>query len=268
YYPGLVVEGEPAIADRQPFVSGVFGDVFDVLTATDGAKSPLNAYRAVVVGGRVDWSAEWTQKITDYVRNGGTVVVNAAQIKNLPAQLLGVRFTNAMAEADSARCEDAQDLSGQMFRYERLELKGAKALIAAPNGDPLVAVNKVGKGSVVLSALPDWLGQDERMTPFAAHMLVHIFADITPVKVTGDVEYLINRTATSWIITLLNNNGVFKTQQGMAQVDRSAYVTATIAVPNAKIQSATDWITDRALNPQAIRIPPGGVAVVEIRTTP
>ena len=268
YYPGLVVEGEPAIADRQPFVSGVFGDVFDVLTATDGAKSPLNAYRAVVVGGRVDWSAEWTQKITDYVRNGGTVVVNAAQIKNLPAQLLGVRFTNAMAEADSARCDDAQDLTGQMFRYERLELKGAKALIAAPNGDPLVAVNKVGNGSVILSALPDWLGQDERMTPFAAHMLVHIFADITPVKVTGDVEYLINRTANGWIVTLLNNNGVFKTQQGMAQVDRSAYVTATIAVPNAKIQSATDWITDRALNPQAIRIPPGGVAVVEIRTTP
>ena len=31
YYPGLVVEGEPAIADRQPFVSGVFGDIFDVL---------------------------------------------------------------------------------------------------------------------------------------------------------------------------------------------------------------------------------------------
>ncbi len=268
YYPGLVIEGEPAIADRQPFVSGVFGDVFDVLTATDGAKSPLNAYRAVVVGGRIEWSAEWTQKITDYVRNGGTMVLNAAQIKNLPAQLLGVRLTNAMAEADSARCEDAQDLTGQMFRYERLELKGAKTLIAAPNGDPLVAVNNVGKGSVILSALPDLLGEDERMTPFAAHMLVHIFGDITPVKVTGDVEYLINRTANSWIVTLLNNNGVFKTQQGMAQVDRSAYVTATIAVPNAKIQSATDWITDRALNPQAIRIAPGGVAVVEIRTTP
>ena len=106
------------------------------------------------------------------------------------------------------------------------------------------------------------------MTPFAAHMLAHVFADATPVTVTGDVEYLINRTATGWVVTLLNNNGVFKTQQGMAQVDRSAYVTATIRVRNAKIQSATDWITDRALNPENIRIAPGGVAVVEIRTTP
>ncbi len=39
YYPGLVVEGEPAIADRQPFVSSVFGDIFDVLTAAGEVKA-------------------------------------------------------------------------------------------------------------------------------------------------------------------------------------------------------------------------------------
>jgi hypothetical protein len=269
YYPGLVVEGEPAIADRQPFTSGVFGDIFDVLTATD--KSPLSAYRAVIVGGRIEWSAEWTQKITDYVRNGGTLVLNSEQIRGIPAQLPGVRFTHTTAEADSARCvSDNEDLTGQVFRYEKVELKGATALMTAPGGDPLVTVNKVGRGTVVLSALPDLLGVDERMTPFAAHMLAHVFADATPVKITGDVEYLINRTAKGWIVTLLNNNGVFKTQQGMAQVDRSAYVNVTIALRNAKIQSATDWITDRALNPVNLtsQIAPGGVSVIELRTTP
>ncbi len=30
YYPGLVVEGEPATSDRQVFVNGIFGDIFDV----------------------------------------------------------------------------------------------------------------------------------------------------------------------------------------------------------------------------------------------
>jgi hypothetical protein len=206
--------------------------------------------------------------VTDYVRNGGTLVLNAAQINGVPAQLLGVRLTHATAEADSARCvSDGEDLTGQMFRYEKIELKGASSLISAPNGDPLVTTNRVGKGTVVLSALPDLLGVDERMTPFAAHMLAHLFADATPVKVTGEVEYLINRTANGWIVTLLNNNGVFKTQQGMAQVDRSAYVNVTISLRNAKIQSATDWITDRALKPEnlTVQIAPGGVAVVEIR---
>ncbi|MGH9962470.1 MAG: hypothetical protein ACREBC_36035, partial [Pyrinomonadaceae bacterium] len=41
YFPGLVVEGEPATADRQAFVSGIFGDIFDVIVASD-AQSPTS----------------------------------------------------------------------------------------------------------------------------------------------------------------------------------------------------------------------------------
>ena len=267
YYPGLVVEGEPAIADRQPFVSSVFGDIFDVLTTE---KPDLAGYRGVVLGGR----AGWNQRLDEYVRAGGTLVLNAAQIRNMPEKVLGVRLTNSLAEADSARClspgEAAEDLSGQLFRYEKVELKGATTLIAAANGDPLVTINKVGKGNVVFSALPDLLGEDERVTPFAAHMLSHIFADATPVRVSGDVEYLLNRTDNGWVVTLLNNNGVYKTQQGMAQVDRNAYVNVTISLRGEKIQSATEWTSDSALRINSERIslsvPPGGVSVVELRT--
>jgi len=276
YYPGLVVEGEPAIADRQPFVAGVFGDIFDVLTAADAQgtrskiQSLLPSYRAVIVGGRIDWSNEWIQRLNDYVRNGGTIVVNAAQIKKLPGELLGVRLLNDTGEAHNANClspgEEPQDLHGQIYRYEKIELKGATTLMAVPNGDPLVTVNKVGKGTVVFAAVPDLLGEDERITPFAAHMFAHVINDAVPLKVTGDVEYLVNRTTNSWIVTVLNNNGVFKPQQGMAQVDRSAYVTVTIG---NQIKSATELISDAPLKPAngivSLQIPPGGIAIVEIR---
>jgi hypothetical protein len=157
-----------------------------------------------------------------------------------------------------------------MFRYEKIELTGASTLIAAPNGDPLVTINKVGNGSVVFAALPDLLGEDERVTPFAAHMLAHVFANATPVQVRGDVEYLMNRTNNGWVVTLLNNNGVYKTQQGMAQVDRNAYVNVSISLRGEKILSATDWISDAALKVQSdqttLRIAPGGVAIVELKT--
>ena len=263
YYPGLVVEGEPAMADRQPFVAGVFGDIFDVLT-TDNTN--FSGYRAVVLGGR----AEWNRSLGEYVRNGGSVVLNAAQVKNVPEAVIGVRFTNATAEADTARCSDGADLGGQVFRYDKVELKGATTLIAAANGDPLVTVNKVGKGMVVFVALPDLLGVDERVTPFAAHMLAHVFADATPVQVRGDVEYLINRSDNGWVVTLLNNNGVYKTQQGMAQVDRNAYVDVSLSLRGEKILSANEWTSDTALkfeaNNLAVRLAPGGVAVVELRT--
>lgn len=368
YYPGLVVEGEPATGDRQAFVNGIFGDIFDVLVATDevpttkpqgrgrsdsagadNAPSPakkqpatrsatnsqsrnktvpkkgeerayvgsdptavqsaapassgaavspdrsglvvpsalpipaasaysLDAYRAVVIGGHIQWSAEWIKRLSDYVKSGGTVVVNAAQVKGLTVDLLGVRLTGGTAEADSGRClspgEAPQDLSGQMFRYEKVELKGAQALILSDTGVPLVTVNKVGKGSVIFSALPDLLGHDERITPFAAHMLAHVFADATPVQVRGDIEYLINRNDKGWVVTLFNNNGVYKPAQGLAQVDRSAYVTATITLPSQQLQTAFEWIGDKPVEVKnqngegvvTVSISPGAVSIVELRT--
>jgi hypothetical protein len=372
YYPGTVVEGEPATGDRQAFVNGVFGDIFDVLVASNNpdsksnrqspglnvgtrgrttpasgaaasppkaqappkskdatpkkntantkeelvyegsnlngvaapppsptpvvtaplpriAASPslpinysalLNSYRALVVGGRIDWSKEWIQRLAEYVKSGGTVVLNAAQITGFPTELVGVRLTGVTAEADNARClaiaEAAQNLNGQIFRYEKLELKGAVALITSESGDPLVTVNKLGKGTLVFSALPDLLGEDERITPFAAHMLAHVFADATPIRVNGDVEYLINRNTDSWIVTLINNNGVYKPQQGMAQVDRSAVVSATVSLPSQEIKAAVDWITEKNIGVKSqngtsvisVNIPAGGISILELKTQP
>ena len=311
YYPGLVVEGEPATGDRQAFVSGIFGDIFDVLVASPGqntkrrdvasapldeaqrfeespnlrlppaaarpASPPLDNYRAIVFGGRIDLSEAWADKVADYVLNGGTIVLNAAQSKSFSEQLIGVRLTGVTAEGHNARClspgEAAQDLSGQIFRYERVELKGAQPLIAVGGGDPLVTVNKVGRGTVVFCTVPDLLGEDERITPFAAHMLAHVFADAAPIKISGDVEYLMNRTENGWVVTLFNNNGVFKPQQGLAQVDRSAYVTANISLAGRQMQKAIDWMNVKDLevksqngqNTVTISIAPGGVAIVELR---
>jgi hypothetical protein len=283
YYPGLVVEGEPASGDRQAFVNGVFGDIFDVLVASDSTKgkadsSPLADYRAVVGGGDVAWSPQWVERLSAYVKSGGTVVVNPSQSKGLPAELLGVNVTTETLETDNARClaagESGQNLRGQMFRYAKVELKGARTLIATESGDPLVTINKFGKGSVVFAALADLLGEDERITPFAAHMLAHIFADATPIKIDGDVEYLVNRNENGWVVTLINNQGVFKPQQGLAQVDRRAYVNVTLSAPGMTITKALNWIgdTDQEVKNRngrsevEVSIAPGGVAIIEIRT--
>ncbi|HSS20615.1 MAG TPA: hypothetical protein VLL54_11115 [Pyrinomonadaceae bacterium] len=352
YYPGLVLEGEPATGDRQAFVSGIFGDIFDVLVTSDApteAQSPksrvqsksseqssrmvnkstasnreskkagleyegsgandtaisgpsakpkdatntppehdqpkpktttfpaslLDGYRALVAGGHIDWSAQWAQRLTTYVQSGGTVVLNPSQTKGLSAELLGIRLTGETGEAHNVVClspgEVAPMLAGQVFRYQRLELKGAVALMKATGGDPLVTVNKVGKGKVVFITVPDLLGEDERMTPFAAHLLAHVFADATPIKVSGDVEYLFNRNENGWVVTLINNNGVFKPQQGMAQVDRSAYVTATMSFPRNSIQKVLDWNEDKGIDVKpgagqdsiTVSIAPGGVSILE-----
>jgi hypothetical protein len=293
YYPGLVREGEPASGERQAFVPGVFGNIFDVLVAASGTGVPpvrnhaqaaratpmdaIDSYAAVIVGGTINWTNGGAPKLETYVRNGGTLVLNSAQIKGLSPDFLGVRMTGATAEAHNAKClspnEPEQDLRGQIFRYDRVEAKGAEALIATTGGDPLVTVNKVGRGRVIFVALPDLLGEDERLVPFAAHLLAHLAADATPVKVEGNVEYLINRNSRGWVVTLFNDNGVFKQQQGLAQVDRTASVRAKIGLRGAGILSAVEWTEDQTLavtrkagasDSVTVNIAAGGIAVVEL----
>jgi hypothetical protein len=276
YYPGLVREGEPASGERQAFVPGVFGNIFDVLVVSDAQKDTIDSYRAVIAGGEINWTPAWAKKLEDYVRDGGVVVLNAAQTKGLPVSLLGVREKGQTGDADNARClapnEPATDLQGNMFRFHRVDLTTAQPQIVTTSAqpEPLVTVNKIGRGKLVFVTIPDLLGEDERMPPFVAHLLAHLASEATPVDVKGDVEYLINRNSTGWVVTLFNDNGVFKPQQGMAQVDRSATANVTIRLRNQKISAATDWITNSSLQVDGrsnvqLTIPAGGVAIVELK---
>ncbi|HEX3086861.1 MAG TPA: hypothetical protein VHP99_20145, partial [Pyrinomonadaceae bacterium] len=293
YYPGLVREGEPASGERQAFVPGVFGNIFDVLVASGAAAiaparsqaqdaTPLDAidkYRAIVVGGEIKWTPVWARKLEDYVRSGGVVVVNAAQVNGLAPALLGVTVAGKIGESHNAEClasgEPTQNLHGGIFRFDEVELKGAQPFIVTPANQPLVTVNRVGRGKVVFIAVRDLLGEDERLPAFVAHLLVHLASEATPVQVDGDVEYLVNRNSRGWIVTLLNDNGVFKPQQGLSQVDRSASVEVKLSLRGFPIIAANEWTSNQSLEIQGqgtagrgvtVTIPPGGVAVVELVT--
>jgi hypothetical protein len=276
YYPAPATEGEPATADRQTFVNGMFGDIFDVLVASDERREAINSYRALVVGGRIEWSSAWVAQLRDYVSKGGVLVLNAAQVKGIPEDLLGVHLTGASAEAFDAECllpnEAGVNLSGGVFQFSRVEPRSAQVLMKTRAGDALVTANKIGRGRVIFCAVPDLLGLDERLVPAAAHLLAHLASEVVPVKVSGDVQHLVNRTDRGWVVTLINNRGVYKPQQGLAQVDRTASVEVTLALAGMGVAGAREWTSDQPLevagagaqNFVKLRVPPGDVKIVEL----
>jgi hypothetical protein len=278
YYPASVTEGEPATADRQFFTNGIFGDIFDVIVASDERRASVDSYRTIVAGGRIAWTRAWVEQLRSYVRHGGVVVLNSAQAEGLPEDLLGVRLLRgATAEADDAVCllpNDARErLRGGVYRYERVEARGARVLMRTPAGDPLVTSFNTGRGRVIFCAVPDLLGLDERLVPAAAHLFAHLFAEAAPVRVRGDVQRLFNRTERGWLVTLINNRGVYKPQQGLAQVDRNAVVEVTLSLPRGRaIRQAREWTMDTQLeiaraaqgNTVKLSIPPGDLKIVEL----
>jgi hypothetical protein len=85
------------------------------------------------------------------------------------------------------------------------------------------------------------------------------------------VEYLINRNTRGWVVTLINNRGVFKPQQGLAEVDRSESSEVTVSVNSPSVTVAREWTGDTALALSKVggrtvvnlRVPPGGVKIIE-----
>jgi hypothetical protein len=90
-----------------------------------------------------------------------------------------------------------------------------------------------------------------------------------PVEVQGDVQWLVNRNATGWMVTLLNPAGQAKPQQGITPTDYRENRSIVIHC-QAPLQSARDRLAPSdvlQVEDQTIRcvVPAGGVRIVEIR---
>ena len=79
----------------------------------------------------------------------------------------------------------------------------------------------------------------------------------------GDYRFLVKAS---------NNNGVWKPQQGLAQIDRSASVQVSLSLKDKGITEAREWTEDKPLDisregGQAsvqLNLAPGGVRIIEL----
>jgi hypothetical protein len=107
--------------------------------------------------------------------------------------------------------------------------------------------------------------------------IMNELADIyLPFKISGgDVQYLINRRSDSWILTLINNDGVTKDPRSPPIIDATKEKVVNIKFQGAEsILTINDWLIGSLSNSTwiqtssdtvSVTIPPGEIAVLEFQ---
>ena len=269
YHPIGVKAEAPVTGTSEVNVPGIFGNVFDVIYAYPDVKkwTTIDTYPVVIVAGDVALTAAEGERLAKYVADGGTLLVANAHLTGSGVAALGLPSAGPVAEADSYVWKPtATTAKAQRFRYRALE--GGTPLATTADGKCFCGAYDKGNGRLILLSVPRGLGIDRTAHPVLARLFAHLTSGLTPVAVRGDVEWMLNRTKTGWLVGLFNPAGQDKPQQGITPTDYRQNRTVTIrtARPTAKV---LDWLfPDEVLTARegslTLTVPAGGVRLVEL----
>ena len=119
---------------------------------------------------------------------------------------------------------------------------------------------KVGKGKVIvygenyaISKLPD--------------IVSSLNSEFIPFEIDGDVQYLINVKNGSFVLTIINNNGVKKPSEGDEIIDLTKTQNFTVRYKGKDaVLGIKDWVADKTLSPASninVTVKPGDISVLE-----
>ena len=246
------------------FAATPYGDLYDILRL-DTPRGPLpmellSNYKVLFLIGehRLDNAA--VARLKEYVRQGGTLIVNAAQMQNLDTEFTGV-VKGKTAKFSAMTDKNGKILRSAPFNASILDLQGAAPLYMAKN-DCLGAVNSYGKGKVITLGA-HWLlengqikeGNDVRkkLLPVAADLMDKLLPSLTPFKLEGSgvreqLAWQVNRKGDNWVMAIYNNGGVYEASphhpyyNGPEEFDLNKTVVCRIRVPQT-LTNAVDLLS-------------------------
>jgi hypothetical protein len=281
WYPSGVVEGQPAAPDVQSMPNGAYGNIFDVLVDRPSRAKAIFDYPVVWAAGDVDLEGFGIATLEEYLRRGGTLVVNIETARALPPAWLGVQPSGKTSVAEEWAPAGGTPRATTPYEVAGGKLTGAKVLAWATPQVPLITRQPVGAGAVILTLVPRLLGQDERAHPALPYLLNGVTGGLLPVEVrlpggarpAGEIMYQVNRTKDGYLVALFNNHGIDKTQSGVARVDRRAFVDVVLRT-GLPVKSAKEYTEPRDLATTRgkggteilVRVHPGDVQVIYLVT--
>ena len=271
FYPIGPKSEEPMTGTNEVYVPGVFGDIFDVIAAYPDVErwKTIDTYPVVIAAGEIELTEAEGQRLAKYMADGGTLLVADAHLTGPGVAALQLPPMAEMAEADGYHWLNDETLHpSPRFRYRPIA-SGGRNLATTESGDVFCAAFDRGRGRLVVLSVPHGLSIGRQAVPVVARLIGHLSRGLMPIEVSGDVEWLVNRTTDGWLVTLLNPAGQAKPQQGITPTDfrENRRVTIRAHVPLGAASDrllASDSLTviDRAVT---LEVPAGGVRIVELK---
>ena len=246
-----------------------YGDIFDILTPdfpdSSALRKTLGAYKAAVLIGKYDTHPEMSKALREYVRNGGTLIINAKQLNLFDSKFTGVESLNSTFKKDS-------------YVIEKLRLAGAVSASVDDSGAPIFTVHKFGKGRVVVGTphylVPDYDDKNPKAQQIALaqvksgakykyiqQLLGQLADELLPISVKGDIQYGINKTDKGWLVYLFNNKGITKFADTPESFDAGKTAEVVIRLKGVKAETFHELGSDKKEklknNTLSVKVAPG-----------
>jgi hypothetical protein len=272
FHPIAVEAEKPMTATNEVYLPGVFGDIFDVIYAyPDVAKwRTIDSYPVVIVAGDIELTEAEGQRLAEYMERGGTLWICDAHLTGPGVAALKLPELGATAVADRYRWGAETNVSGSpRFQYRPITLGTGRSLATTPTGEVFCAAFDRGQGRLIQLAIPRGMTIGRQASPLLPILMAHLTRGLMPIEVDGDVEWLLNRTSTGWVVTLMNPAGQAKPQQGITPTDyrenRSVVLRFKVPVQMAHdrmLKTETLTLQNGVLK---CEVPAGGVRIIELR---
>lgn len=246
----------------EPIPSTRWGDDIDIVNTAASAAS-LSQYKAIVLLGDVHLGSGLRDELRGWVENGGTLIINAAQLRPEDATLAGVAISNVPSKTGTTSRWVASG-TGQVERpYLYVPVRNVNAQVLAVNeyDDAVVTGRAVGKGRIVLTT-PLYLqpiSQDSILT-IGQQLLESIASRLAVAQVIGPpVEYSVNQASGQIIVGIINNSS-------------SEWRGHIVIKPASSVTAVSEYIQDQPMQFNAsatgfsipAQVPAYGVRVVGI----
>jgi hypothetical protein len=271
YHPIGPNSEAPINALNEVHPAGVFGDVFDVISAYPDVDrwTTIDSYPVVVATGEIALTAAEGERLNRYLAAGGTLVVAADHLTGVGAAALQLPLADKTLASDSYAWLGSDQQPSPRYRYRTLA--GGRVLATSASGDAVCAAYDRGRGRLIVLGVPYALTVSRQVSPLFAQVLAHVRAGLLPVEVDGDIQWALNQNAAGYVVTLLNPYGQIKPQQGLSPTDYRENRRVTIRARAAIARARDRLLPSARLVPRAdaleLTVEAGGVRIIELTLT-